>query len=57
MQPTERKDMNKLDHEVTNKINNKDQCNDAIEYEPKFDSICSLSSGTKYPLTVVTVIL
>ena len=30
--------MNKLDHVVTNNIKNKDQCNEAIEYEPKFDS-------------------
>ena len=40
---------------VTNNINNKYQRNDAIEYEPKFDSKFSLSSGTKYPLPVVSV--
>ena len=36
---------------------NKDQHNDAIENEPKFDSNLNLSSGTKYPLPVVTVSL
>ena len=54
-QPTEQKDMNKLDHVVKSNINNKDQCNVAIEYEPDFDSKFSLSSGTKDPLPVVTV--
>ena len=49
--------MNKLDHVVTNNIKNKYQCNDAIEYEPKYDNKSSLSSGTKDPLTVVTVSL
>ena len=48
--PTELKEINKLDHLVTNNIKNKDQCNDAIGYEPKFDSKFSLSIGTKYPL-------
>ena len=47
--------MTKLYHEVINNINNKDQCNDAIEYEPKFDNKFSLSSGTKDLLLVVTV--
>ena len=46
--------MIKLDREVTNNIKNKDQCNDSIEYEPKFDNKFSLSSGTKDPLPVVT---
>ena len=42
--------MNKLDHVVTNNIKNKVKFNEAIEYEPKFDSKFSLSIGTKYPL-------
>ena len=46
-QPTERKELNKLDPIVTNKIENKYQHNDAIEYEPKFDIKFILSSGTK----------
>ena len=37
MHPDKRKETNKLDHVVTDNINNKDQCNDTIEYEPKFD--------------------
>ena len=49
--------MNKLYNVATNDINNKYQCNDDIEYEPKFYNTLSLSSGTKYPLPVVTVIL
>ena len=49
--------MTKLYHVVTNNINNKDQCNDAIEYEPKFDNKFSLSSGNKDLLLVVTVSL
>ena len=51
--PYQRKDMNKLDHAVINNINNKDQCNDAIEYDPKFYNKVSLYSGTKDPLPVV----
>ena len=47
--------MNKLDHTVTSKIKDKYQCNDAIEYEPRFDNKISLSSGTKDPIQVVTV--
>ena len=47
--------MNKLDHAVTNNINNKYKCNDAIEYDSKYDNIFSLSSGTNDPLSVVTV--
>ena len=47
--------MKKLDHVVTNNINNKNQCNYTIEYDPKFDSKSSLSSGTKDPLPVVSV--
>ena len=39
--------MKKLDRVVTNNIKNKYQCNDAIEYDPKF--------GSKNPLPVVTV--
>ena len=43
---------------MTDKINkNKNQHNDAIENDPEFDYIFSLSSGTKYPLPVVTVSL
>ena len=49
--------MNKLDNVVKNNINNKGQFNYAIEYEPKFDIKFSWSSGTKDPLTVVTVSL
>ena len=29
--------MTKFDNVVTNEIKNKDQCNDAIEYDPKYD--------------------
>ena len=47
--PAERKDMNNLYHAVANNINNKDQCNDTIEYEPKFDNTFSLSCGIKDP--------
>ena len=36
---------------------NKNQCNDTIENEPKFDNNFNLSSGTKDPLTLVTVSL
>ena len=36
--------------------NNNNKCNDAIEYDPKFDNIFILSSGTKYPLAVATEI-
>ena len=49
--------MNKLDHVVTNKIKNKYKFNDSIEYETKFGNIFSLSSGTKDPIPVVTVIV
>ena len=55
--PTECKDMNKLDNVVTNNIYNKDQCSDAIKYEPKFDGKFCLSSGSKDPLPLVTVSL
>ena len=51
------KEMNKLYHAMTNNIKNKDQHNDAIEYDPKFDSKFSLSSGTKDPLPEVNVSL
>ena len=44
------KEINRSDHAVTDNIKkNKDQCNDAIENEPKFDSNLNLSSGTKTP--------
>ena len=43
---------------MTDKIKkNKNQHNDAIEYEPKFDNKFSLSSGTKDPLLLITVSL
>ena len=55
-QPTERKEINKFDRVVTNNIKtNKNQQNGAIEYEPRFYNKFSLSSGTKDPLSVVTV--
>ena len=58
MQPTERKEMNILYHIVNNNIKtNKNQRNDAIENQPKFDNIFNLSSGNKYPLPVVNVSL
>ena len=51
-------EINILDHVVTNDIRtNKNQLNDAIENEPKFDNIFNLYIGNKKPLTVVTVIL
>ena len=54
----ELKDRNKLYHVVNNNINKKIQCNDAIDYEPKFDNKFILSSGiNRDPLTVVTVTL
>ena len=46
--------MNKLYHVVKNNISNKDQCNDAIEYEPKFDNKFSLYITTKDTLPLVT---
>ena len=49
--------MNKLDHVVTNAINNKNQCDNAIEYDLKFDNTFSLSSGNKEPLLLLTVSL
>ena len=56
--PYELKEINKLYHVVSNNINNKNQCDDAIEYETKFDSKFSLSSGpNRDPLSVVTVSL
>ena len=43
---------------MTDNINkNKNEHNDPIEYEPRFDSKFILSSGTKDPLPVVTVSL
>ena len=40
---------------MTSNTNNKNQCDDTIEYDPKFDDKFSLSSGTnKYHLPVVT---
>ena len=50
--------MNKLDHVVTKNIKVKDQCNDAIAYEPKFyNTFILYSESSKYYLPVVTVIL
>ena len=54
--PAGRKEMNKLDHVVTNNIKtNKNQLNDAIYNEPAFDtSGFNVSSGTRDPSQVVT---
>ena len=42
--------INDLDHVMTYNIKtNKNQHNDAIENDPKFDNKFILSSGTKYP--------
>ena len=49
--------MNRLNHVVADNIKtNKSQRNGAIENETKFDNKFNLSSRTKDPLTVVTVI-
>ena len=58
-QPAGLKEMNRLDHLVTENLNNyKYQSNESINSEPKFDtSIFNLSSGTSDPLPVVTVSL
>ena len=57
-QPTELKEINDLDHVVTDTINtNKNQHNDAIENEPRFDNQFNLSSGNNDPLPVVIVSL
>ena len=45
-QNDEHNETNKLYHVVTNNIKIKIQCDEAIEYKPKFDSKFSLSSGT-----------
>ena len=52
--PNEQKNTDKLYHVVASNIKDKGQCNDAIEYEPKFHDKSSLSSGTKDTLSVVT---
>ena len=58
MQTTECKEINKLDHVVTNNIKkNNNENNGATEYEPRVNNKFSLASGSNYPLTVVTVIL
>ena len=45
--------MNKLDQVVKDNTNkNKNKNNDAIEYDPGFDSRFSLSSRTKDPPTI-----
>ena len=50
--------MNKLFHVVTNNINIKDQWNDAIAYDPRFDNEFSLSRvSIMDPLEVVIVTL
>ena len=49
--------MRKLHHIVSNNIKNVNQCNDAIEYDTKFDNKFSLSSGTKDTLPVVIISL
>ena len=57
-QPARNREKNRLKHIVNNNIKkDKDQHNEAIENEPKFDSSFNLSSGTKDPLPVVTVSL
>ena len=48
--------MNKLDQVVKDNTNkNKNKNNDAIEYDPGFDSRFSLSSRTKDPISVVPI--
>ena len=55
IQPTELKEINRLYNVLINNIKkNNNQHNDAIENEPKFNNIFSLSIGTKDPLPVVT---
>ena len=50
--------MNILYQVLTDNINNKDQCNNVIEYKTKFDDTFSLSTGTPiYNFIVVTVSL
>ena len=50
--------MNNLNHVVNTDIKIKDQCNDAIAYEPEFDNTFSLyRDSIRYPLSVVTVTL
>ena len=50
--------MDKLYHLVSNNINIKDQFNDAISYDPKFEDKFSLSRDLiRYPLPVLTVAL
>ena len=47
--------MNNLYHVVNNNIKNKNQYDDAIEYDPKFDNKFSLFSGPNMdPLKLVT---
>ena len=57
--PSGRKEMNILDHVVTDNLKNyKDQGNESINSEPTFDtSKFNLSSGTSNPLPVVTISL
>ena len=55
-QPPESKEINELDHVVTNNRNkNNNKRNDAIGNELNFDNNLSVSSRTKDPLPVVTV--
>ena len=55
--PAELKEKKSFDPAVTSNVINNNQCDDAMEYDPKFDYTFSLSSGTKEPLPVVTVSL
>ena len=56
--PPELKGINRFDHAVNNNINiNKNQRNDATEYEPKFDNTFGLPRRTKENLPVVNVSL
>ena len=59
MRRARRKEINKLDHVVTNNLNNyNNQNNEAIDNEPTLDNITfSLFGGTSYPLRVVTASL
>ena len=52
------KDINSLNHGVTNKLKNKNQCNVAISYGTKFDHAFILSSSPPMdPFIVVTLSL
>ena len=54
----ENKEMRKLDNLLSNKIKNKNQCDDTKEYDMIFDNKFTLFSGPNMePLTVVNVSL